>query len=122
MHPFIQKLKAFFFKSKSKIEQCSQHKVLRLVAFFAAPLIILIALEIMHLASFQAIARYFSDIYWPLKLLLTYTFILVFQCIFLTLLRNDLFAYIMTSLLFYILSLVTYVTNEIGRASCRERV
>lgn len=113
MHPFIQKLKAFFLKSKSKIEQSSQHKVLRLVAFFAAPLIILIALEIMHLASFQAIARYFSDIYWPLKLLLTYTFILVFQCIFLTLLRNDLFAYIMTSLLFYILSLVTYVTNEL---------
>ena len=113
MRSFIGKLKALFVKAKQGIEQSSQHKVLRLVAFFAAPFIILIALEIMHLASFHAIARYFSDVYWPLKLLLTYTFILVFQCIFLTLLRNDLFAYIITALLFYILSLVTYVTNEL---------
>lgn len=113
MRSFIEKLKNLFLKSKRNIEQSNQHKVLRLVAFFAAPFIILIALEIMHLASFHAIARYFSDVYWPLKLLLTYTFILVSQCIFLTLLRNDLFAYIITALLFYILSLVTYVTNEL---------
>ena len=113
MRSFFEKIKTLFFKSKNEIDKSSQHKVLRLVAFFVAPLIILIALETMHLASIHAIARYFSDIYWPLKLLLTYTFILTFQCIFLTLLRNDLFAYIMTSILFYILSLVTYVTNEL---------
>ena len=110
---FFGKIKEYFIKAKTGIENSNEHKAVRIAAFFMMPFIILLALEIMHLSSINAVAKYFKDIYWPLKMLFTYTFILIFQCIFYTLFRNSLFAYIMTAVFFYILSLVTYVLGDI---------
>ncbi len=104
---------SFLKKGKIQIEQAKNHKLMRMIGFFIAPLFILVALEIMHFSDIRAIPSYFADIFWPLKFLLTYTFILSFQCIFFTIFRNDVLANILNSVVFYILSLVTYVTCEL---------
>lgn len=104
---------SFIKKEKEQIANSKNHKIVRIIGFFVLPLFILIALEAMHFSDIRAIPSYFADMFWPLKFLLTYTFILTFQCIFFTLFRNEIFSYILTSVIFYSLSLVTYVRCEL---------
>lgn len=102
-------IKRFF----NSFEKLPTNKIVRVTGFFIAPIFLLVALEVMHFSDITAFPAYFKDFYWPLKLILTYTFLLGGQCIFYTIFRNAVFANLINSLLFYILSFVTYVTLDL---------
>lgn len=103
---FTKGIFKFFDKMKS-------NRTARIVGFLFAPLFLLVALEVMHFSDITAIPAYFMDFYWPLKLIITYIFLLGGQCIFYAIFRNAVFADIINSLIFYMLSFVTYVMLDL---------
>lgn len=113
MFTYIRKLKDRFIAARDNVGNNTRHKTIKIISFFASPLIILIALEIMHLSGFAAIWACLTDIYSLCKLAITYVFVLAAQSMFFVLLRKHFPAYVVTALLFYALSFVTYVMYDI---------
>ena len=79
-----------------------------------APLILLLSLEVMHLAHVNTIMKFFSSQYFPVKLLLTYLFLLSLQSFFYTMTQSSFFAnFINTFLMFGI----TYSSEALSRVN-----
>lgn len=87
---------------------------LSLISLFMSPFIILAALEIMHLSDIKAATEFFlPGQFWLVKLLFSYLFIFAFICIFKVIFRKITIAYLISGVLFWLLSFATYVTLEL---------
>lgn len=108
------KIKYGIKATDERIEKHRGSNKLRASAFFIAPLIILLALEVMHLSDIKASAVFFlPGQFWGIKVLFTYVFILACQGVLTVIFRKLTIAYIINSVFFYLLSLVTYVTLDL---------
>ncbi len=84
------------------------------IFFFAAPFLLLVALEIMHLTYPHAAESTFANFYYPLKLLVSYLFLLAFQGFFYALTQSAFFANLLNSVLMIALG---YSTELLGRVN-----
>ena len=87
-----------------KIMDNEKHKYERVAYFFLAPLILLFALEIMHLTYPGSLKDSFS-VYYPAKMLVTYLFLLITQWLFYGVtFGNDFVANLLNSIVFFLMA------------------
>jgi len=81
---FILKMKEFMQKVATFFKTPMMRSVLniRTVYFLLLPLILLLALSVMHLTNGNAAYMFFASPFWGLKFLISYLFLLAFQCFF----------------------------------------
>ncbi len=96
-----------------KIFDNEKHKYERVVYFFLAPLILLFALEIMHITYPGSLKDSFS-IFYPAKLLVTYLFLLITQWLFYGLtFGHDFAANAINSIFFFLFAYANEVLAKI---------
>lgn len=84
----------------------------RVAYFFLAPLFLLLSLEVMHLTYPNTIIRFFASMYFPVKLVITYVFLLSIQSFFYTLTQSSFLSNLLNTVLMFGLG---YVTEVLGR-------
>lgn len=109
----LNKIKDKFISARDIVGGSQRHRTVKILSFFASPLIILFALEVMHLSGFAAIWACITDLFSVCKLFISYIFILSVQSVLFVFLRKHFPSYIITALLFYALSFVTYVMCDV---------
>ncbi len=96
-----------------KIFDNEKHKYERIAYFFLAPLFLLFALEIMHLTYPGSLKDSFS-VFFPLKLFMTYLFLLGTQSVFYTItFGNDFAANFINSIVFFLMAYINEVVAKI---------
>ena len=86
----------------------------RIVYFFLAPLILLLSLEVMHLTYPNTIIRFFASMYFPVKLAITYIFLLSLQSFFYTLTQSSFLSNFLNTIFIFALG---YATEALGRVN-----
>lgn len=86
----------------------------RIAYFFLAPLILLLSLEVMHLTYPNTIIRFFASMYFPVKLAITYIFLLSLQSFFYTLTQSSFLSNLLNTVFIFALG---YVTEALGRVN-----
>lgn len=100
-----------FFHRKSDVSEIKERNK-RITYFFLAPLILLASLEVMHLTFPNTIIRFFTSIYFPIKILLTYIFLLSVQGFFYALTQSSFVSNLLNTILMFTLG---YATEVLGR-------
>lgn len=86
----------------------------RVAYFFLAPLFLLLSLEVMHLTYPNTIMRFFSSMYFPVKLVITYIFLLSLQSFFYTLTQSSFLSNFLNTVFIFALG---YATEALGRVN-----
>ncbi len=81
----------------------------RTVVFLIMPLVLLAVLELMHLTNGNAVLLFFSSPYFPVKLLISYAFILSVQWFLWCITQHTFTAVCINTALFYVLGFATEV-------------
>jgi len=106
---FILKMKEFMQKVATFFKTPMMRSVLniRTVYFLLLPLILLLALSVMHLTNGNAAYMFFASPFWGLKFLISYLFLLAFQCFFWCITQHGAIAATLNNLVFFVLALIT---------------
>ncbi len=86
----------------------------RCIYFFLAPLLLLLALEVMHLNYPGAMEAVFATPFYPLKLVISYLFILSIECFFFTVTQSAFTSNLITSCVMYMLGFSSEVLGRIN--------
>jgi hypothetical protein len=89
--------KHFYIEFKDEKMQKSVRRIL----FFIAPLILLLSLEVMHIAHLETLMRFFATGYFVQKLILSYVFLLATQCLFYTLTQSSFYSNLINTVLMF---------------------
>jgi len=108
------------------------------LGFFIAPLFVLITIEIMHFSHMESYSQFFGNIFFVMKWLISYVFLLLFQGVLLSVIPSLATAHLVQILIFYCLGMVTevliritgdpllpsdfYLINSIGEISSFARI
>ncbi len=102
----------YFYVEPNQDSNAERNK--RVAYFFLAPLILLLSLEVMHLTYPNTIIRFFSSMYFPVKLAITYIFLLSLQSFFYTLTQSSFLSNLLNTIFIFALG---YATEALGRVN-----
>ena len=109
-------LKRFEVSVTNKQNPIPQKKrsILRVLYFFLAPFILLCSLEVMHLSFPKSIDAVLKDSYYPVKLLLSYLFVLSWQSLFYTLTQSSFTSNLINTCVMF---MIGYSSEVLGRVN-----
>ena len=96
-----------------KSENQKTNNLLRIFYYLLSAGFILLGIEAVHLSSLPNFVMFFSNWYWIIKVLISYLFVLSVFSATTLIVRNEFLGYIISAVIFYIFTVVTFVMLEI---------